>query len=195
MQEKKAVSKTAIWLALAGLYLGWGVTFLANHYALQAVPPLLMNGSRNFLAGIILYAFLRLRGAQRPTARMWRSASVVGFIMICCGSGANIWAQKVVPTGISSLIIGSIPLWMVILEIFISKKAKTPGPRAFAVLGVFIGFAGIILLIGPANIMGTDTGLNPLGTAALLTGSFFWALGSLKSRTAVLPSSRVLGSG
>ncbi|MCL1817540.1 MAG: EamA family transporter [Spirochaetaceae bacterium] len=195
MQEKKTVTKLAIWLALMGVYLGWGTTFLANHYVLEAFPAFISNGVRNFLAGAILYIFLRLRGAERPTAQMWKSSFITGSIMICCGSGLNVWGQSVVPSGISALLIGSTPLWMVILEIIISRRAKTPGPNAAAVLGVLIGFAGIILLIGPGNLVGTDTRLHPVGTAALLIGSFFWSLGSLKSRTAVLPSSPILKAG
>jgi drug/metabolite transporter (DMT)-like permease len=195
VEKEKAAGKTAVWLALIGVYFGWGATYLANHYALEAFPAFIMNGMRNLLAGIILYTFQRLRGAKAPTGKMWRSAFVVGFIMLCCGSGVNVWGQGMTPSGISSLLIGSIPLWMVLLDVIISKRARTPGPNRIAVLGVFIGFAGIVLLIRPGNIMGTQAELNPLGTAALLTGSFFWAAGSLKSRTAVFPPSRILGSG
>jgi drug/metabolite transporter (DMT)-like permease len=195
VEKKKTVGKTTIWLALMGVYLGWGATYLANHYALEAFPAFIMNGMRNLLAGIILYVFQRARGAKPPTGRMWKSAFVVGFIMLCCGSGINVWGQRLTPSGIASLLIGSTPLWMVFLDVIISKRAKVPGPKGIAILGVFIGFAGIILLIGPGNIMGTQAELNPLGTAALLTGSFFWAAGSLKSRTAAFPPSRILGSG
>ena len=192
--EKKAISKSVIWLALFGVYLGWGVIYLANHYILAVFPAFIINGIRNIVAGVILYAFLRLRGEAPPSARMWKSALFVGFIMICCGSGANFWAQTVVPTGMSSLLIGSTPLWLVIMEIFICKKNKTKGPGALAVLGVLIGFGGIILLIGPGNIFGANIELNPVGAAALLGGSLFFAAGSLKSRSAHLPPSRVLSS-
>jgi drug/metabolite transporter (DMT)-like permease len=194
VEKKQSAGKIRIWLALIGVYLGWGATYLANHYALEAFPAFIMNGMRNLLAGIFLYTFQRVRGAPPPTGKMWKSAFVVGFIMLCCGSGINVWGQGLAPSGVSSLLIGSIPLWMVILDIFISRRAKIAGPNAIAVFGVFIGFAGIVLLIGPGNIMGSQAGLNPLGTAALLTGSFFWAVGSLKSRTAVFPPSRILGS-
>ena len=194
MAEDKSVSRTAIWLALIGVYLGWGVIFLANQYALRAFPAFLMNGARNLIAGVILYAFVMLRGVKAPTVKMWKSAFVVSFIMICCGSGLNFWGQSMIPSGISALLIGSTPLWMVILEIIISKRAKTPGPTALAIMGVIIGFAGIVFLIGPGNIVGAHTRLRPLGTVALLIGSFFWSAGSLKSRTAVLPSSRILSA-
>ena len=194
MEEKKSVSKSAVWLALVGVYIGWGVIFLANKYALKAFPPFMMNGARNLLAGIILYAFLRLRGAAPPAARMWRPAFWVGFVMFCCGSGPMFWGQLRIPSGISALIIGATPLWMVILDIIISKRAKAPGPGVVSVLGVLIGFSGIVLLIGPLNILGAHGELHLLSAAAMIGGAFFWAAGSLMSRTADLPASRTLGS-
>ncbi|MDR3200648.1 MAG: EamA family transporter [Spirochaetales bacterium] len=194
MEDKKPISKAAIWLGLVGIYLGWGTTYLANHYALEAFPAFIMNGTRNLMAGIILYAFQRSRGARPPTAKMWKSAFIVGLIMISGGSGINVWAQKFVPSGIASLLVGSIPFWMAVLDIIASRRAKTKGPSKLAVVGIIFGFAGIVLLIGPVNIMGTGVMVSPLGAAALMIGSILWSAGSLKSRTAVFPSSRVLGS-
>jgi drug/metabolite transporter (DMT)-like permease len=195
VEEKKPAGKTAILLGMLGIIFGWGTTYIATHYALMVIPAWLMSGFRNLLAGVLLYAFQRLNGAKPPTLQMWKSACVVGLIMICAGSGLNVWAQGIVPSGISSLLIGSIPLWMTLLDLAVSKHAKVPGPGKIAVAGILFGFLGIVLLIGPMNIMGTRIVLNPLGVAALLIGSFFWAAGSLKSRSAVFPSSRVLGSG
>jgi drug/metabolite transporter (DMT)-like permease len=195
MRDKGTVSKTAIWCGMAGIYIGWGTTYIATHYALEAFPSFLMTGARNILAGVILYVFQRLRGARQPDGRMWKSAFGVGLLVICAGSGINVWAQQIVPTGVASLLIGSIPLWMALLDIIGSKRAKTPGPGGVALTGIFFGFAGILLLIGPVNILGSGVMVNPKGAAALLIGSLFWSAGSLKSRTAVFPSSRVLGSG
>ena len=177
------------------VYLGWGANFLALQYALYAFPVFLMNGSRNLLGGIILYVFQRLRGSERPTPEMWKSAFVVGFIMISCGAGPNVWAQSVVPSGVASLIIGSVPLWVVILEIINSKRNKTSGPNLLSIVGVCIGFAGIIFLIRPGMIMGINIELHTFGAITLICGSFFWALGSIKARKALLPPSRILGSG
>jgi drug/metabolite transporter (DMT)-like permease len=125
---------------------------------------------------------------------MWKSAFGVGLLMLCGGAGINVWAQQIVPSGIASLLIGSIPLWMALLDIIGSKRRKTQGPGRIALIGIFFGFAGILLLIGPVNILGSGVMVNPKGAAALLVGSLFWSAGSLKSRTAVFPRSRVLGS-
>jgi drug/metabolite transporter (DMT)-like permease len=194
VEGRTSAGRAAIWLGLAGVYVGWGTTYLANHYALEAFPAFIMNGIRNLIAGLILYGFQRRRGARAPNAAMWKSALVVGFFMLCCGSGINVWAQGITFSGIASLLIGSTPLWMALLDIIISRRAKTPGPNRIAVLGIILGFVGIVLLVGPGHIMGAGVMVSPLGAAALLTGSFFWAAGSLKSRGAVFPPSRVLGS-
>jgi drug/metabolite transporter (DMT)-like permease len=195
VEGQTSPGRAAIWLGLAGVYLGWGTTYLANHYALEAFPAFIMNGTRNLIAGVILYAFQRLRGARPPNGAMWKSALAVGFLMLCCGSGINVWAQGMTYSGIASLLVGSTPLWMALFDVILGARARQPGPGKMAVLGVLLGFGGIVLLVGPLRVMDAGTMVSPLGAAALLTGSFFWAAGSLKSRGAVFPPSRVLGSG
>jgi drug/metabolite transporter (DMT)-like permease len=90
------------------------------------------------------------------------------------------------------LLIGSVPLWMAAID------ALRPGgrrPTRWMILGVISGFLGIAILIGPAGLSGGDGGVDPLGAMVLLLASFFWAVGSLYSRRAKLPSSPLLGTG
>ena len=82
--------------AFAVLYFVWGSTFLAIRFTLNTVPPFLGAGVRFVLAGLIVYGWLRHRGAKPPTADQWRKASIAGSLMILVGYGAVFWAQQTV---------------------------------------------------------------------------------------------------
>jgi drug/metabolite transporter (DMT)-like permease len=183
--------KARIWLALLTVYIVWGSTYLAIRFAVETMPPFLMAGVRFLVAGLILFAWRRLAG-DRPAVRIeWRSAAIIGFFLLVGGNGSVVWAEQHVPSGIAALIVGSAPLWMVTLDA-IRPGGRRPSGRT--ILGVLIGFAGIVVLIGPGQFAGSG-GIDSLGVAALLLAAFMWAVGSLYSRHAPLPGSPLLGTG
>jgi drug/metabolite transporter (DMT)-like permease len=183
--------KARIWLALMTVYIVWGSTYLAIRFAVETMPPFLMAGVRFLVAGLILYTWRRLAG-DRPAVKIeWRSAAIIGFFLLVGGNGSVVWAEQHVPSGIAALIVGSAPLWMVTLDA-IRPGGRRPSGRT--ILGVLIGFAGIVVLIGPGQFSGSG-GIDSLGVAALLLAAFMWAVGSLYSRHAPLPGSPLLGTG
>ncbi len=183
--------KARIWLALLTVYIVWGSTYLAIRFAVETMPPFLMAGVRFLVAGLILYSWRRLAG-DRPAVKIeWRSAAIIGFFLLVGGNGSVVWAEQHVPSGIAALIVGSAPLWMVTLDA-IRPGGRRPSGRT--ILGVLIGFAGIVVLIGPGQFTGSG-GIDSLGVAALLLAAFMWAVGSLYSRHAPLPGSPLLGTG
>jgi drug/metabolite transporter (DMT)-like permease len=184
--------KARIWIALVTVYIVWGSTYLAIRFAVETMPPFLMAGVRFTIAGLILYAWRRLARDRGPAKIEWRSAAIIGFFLLVGGNGSVVWAEQRVPSGIAALIVGSAPLWMVLLD------AMRPGghrPAGRTVAGVLIGFIGIVILIGPGQITGTAEKMDPLGVAALLLAAFMWAVGSLYGRNAPLPRSPLLGTG
>jgi drug/metabolite transporter (DMT)-like permease len=184
--------RTRIWLALLTVYLVWGSTYLAIRFAVDTMPPFLMAGVRFLVAGLIMYTWRRMAG-DRPAAKIeWRSAAIVGFFLLVGGNGSVVWAEQHVPSGIAALIVGSAPLWMVAMDA-IRPGGHRPNRRTIA--GVLLGFAGIVILIGPGQLAGTGEEIDSLGVAALLLAAFMWAVGSLYSRSARLPGSPLLGTG
>jgi len=183
--------KVKIWLAMLSVYIFWGSTYLAIRFAVETMPPFLMAATRFLIAGAILYLWRRAAGDPAPTRVEWRSAVVVGLLLLLGGNGGVVWAEQRVVSGIAALMVGSAPLWMVLVD------ALRPGgvrPNLQTMLGVLVGFGGIVLLIGPGNF-GNGGGLDRVGVIVLLIASFFWALGSLYSRQARLPASPLLGTG
>lgn len=194
MDNHSSPNRTAVWAGMLSIYILWGSTYIANRLAVQTIPPFLMTGIRNLTAGAVLYGLRRFRGDAPPSAANWKSAILVGALMLGGGSGLVAWSQLTVPSGIAALIAGSVPLWMALLDILGGGKTRRHRPGIIAVLGIAAGFAGILVLIGPGRLVGLEDEINPAGAAALLFGAFFWAFGSLKSRGAVFPESRLLGS-
>ena len=176
------VSRLKVGLAFGAIYLFWGSTFLANRFALDALPPLLLAGARHFTAGVLLYAFARLRGAPRPQARYWPTAALIGGLMLVLGNGGVVFSQEYVPSGIAAVLIAMVPLWMVGLD-WIWKGSGRPAPRVLG--GVALGLVGIGVLAGPGSLGGR---IDPVGLEILLVSGLCWATGSLLSRDAKLPA-------
>jgi len=183
--------KTKIWLALLALYIVWGSTYLAIRFAVETIPPFLSAGLRFLVSGVILLIWRRAAGDAMPTKRQWRSTAIVGIFLLLGGNGLVSFAEQDVPSGIAALIIGSMPLWLVSIE------AVRPGgvkPNWFAIIGLIVGFGGIFLLVGPAELTGGGHTLNPLGVGTLLMAAFLWSIGSIYSRNVDMPKSSLMGT-
>jgi drug/metabolite transporter (DMT)-like permease len=187
-----SASGLAIWSALIAVYIVWGSTYLAIRFVVETMPPFLAAGFRFLIAGGVLYIFTRLRGDKAPLRLEWRSAAIVGFFLLVGGNGAVMWAEQRVASGIAALMIASVPLWIALLD------AIRPGgrrPDRWVIVSVLAGFAGIIILIGPAQFIGSEDRVDLVGMAVLLFAAFSWAIGSLYNRGANLPASPLLGTG
>ncbi len=181
----------AIWAALFTLYLVWGSTYLAIRYAVESLPPFLMSSARALIAGGLLYVWRRARGDAAPSRVEWRSTVIIGISLLVGGSGGVAWSERRVTSSVASLLVGTLPLWMVLLD------ALRPGgqrPGWWAIVGVVTGFIGVVVLLNPTQSIGSVENVDPLGAAIVIAAAFFWSLGSIYSRTASLPSSPLLAT-
>jgi drug/metabolite transporter (DMT)-like permease len=190
---KKSANPVAIWAAMISVYVAWGSTYLAISFAIKSIPPFLMAGFRFLIAGSLLYAWRRLSGDAAPTRIHWRSAAVVGLLLLLGGNGGVVWAEQKVPSGIAALMVGSSPLWMVLIDWLRGNREHKPTWLTGA--GVLVGFLGIAVLVGPAELVGAHGGIDLVGGGVLTLAAFLWAAGSLYSRSASLPASPLLGTG
>src|SRR5262245_43140822 len=171
-------------LAFAAVYVLWGSTYLAIRIGVETIPPFLLAGIRHLTAGTLMYVWLRSRGAERPTRRHWRSAAIIGGLMLLGGNGLVTWAERTVPSGLAALIVASVPIWMTVRDAIQHRQR----PHGVVVAGLAMGILGIGLLVAPGSLGGAAH-VDPLGALALLSAALFWAIGSLYSRRAPLPSS------
>jgi drug/metabolite transporter (DMT)-like permease len=175
-------------LAFAVIYLAWGATFVAIRIAVGVVPPFLAAAIRFLIAGLLLYGFVRLRGAPRPTPREWRSLALLGTLVIFLDYSAYFWGERYVSSGAAAMIAGTIPLITGLLEMLVFRQ------RAFrwsALLTIALGFTGVAVLVS-----GQVKGGQPLlPSLALIGGCVAWSLGMVLARSIPLPSSRAVAAG
>ncbi len=184
-------TRTQIVLAFAAVYIIWGSTYLAIRFALESLPPFLMAGVRFVVAGAILYIAQRVRSGTKPTFEQWRATFIIGGLLIAVGNGAVVWAELRIPSGIAAILVAVLPCWMVLLD-WLWQGNERPDWRTTA--GLLLGFAGLALLIVP-GIRGDAGSLNIGGIAAVMVGSFCWAVGSVYSKRAPLPRPQLLATG
>jgi drug/metabolite transporter (DMT)-like permease len=173
--------------AFLAVYIIWGSTYLAIRFAVTTIPPFLMGALRFLIAGGLLYAWTRWRGVARPTAAEWRSTFIVGGLLLLLGNGCVVWAETRVSSGVTSLLVAMVPLWMGIWEALIGRH--TPTRRAW--IGLLMGLAGVYILARPSDLAGA---VDSWGAAALMFASAAWALGSVLSRRLKMPASSFLAT-
>lgn len=175
--------------AFAAVYLIWGSTYLAIRFVEESLPPFFMAGTRFLIAGLILYVLTRLRGARRETRADWGKMFVTGGLMLLGGHGAVVWAEQVVPSGLTALLVGTVPLWIAIMD-WVWNRSK---PNAKVAAGLVLGFFGVMLLVGGVGSLGASS-VDIVSAAILVSGAFLWANGSLYSRSTKLSASPLLGT-
>jgi drug/metabolite transporter (DMT)-like permease len=175
-------------LAFFAIYVLWGTTFLAIRIAVEEVPPLFAAGCRFFVAGVVLYGFMRVKGQPGPSAKQWRNLALIGLLMFVAEYGPLFWAEKYVPSGVTSVLAATIPLITIVVEMLVFRQQRF----RWSLLGAaLLGFCGIGVLLLP----GGERHFGLLPCIAILLGTIAWSSGSVLNRSLELPGSRPLTSG
>ena len=192
-------STLSVALALGTVYVVWGSTYLAIAYVVETLPPLLAAAIRFLIAGTALIAFVaaqhawrrsRGRDADLPVPRMveWRTALIVGTLLLLGGNGLVSLAEQRIPSGIAAVMIATVPIWMSLFEAFLTRTA----PSALAIGGIAVGLVGAVILLLPSEGIGS---LDPIGVGMVAVSAMAWASGSLYARRGPLPRNALLGTG
>lgn len=169
-------------LALSSIYIIWGSTFLAVRYVLESFPPLAMSGARFGVAGILLYLYCWGR-CPRPSGRQWRSAALVGVLMLGTGTGLVAWAEQTVTSGQAALLNATTPMWIALWAFY---RRGYPGHATVA--GVALATLGVVTLVGGA-------GTWSVGALAIFLASLSWTAATILSPNLDKPASSVQFSG
>ncbi len=145
--------------ALFALYIIWGSTYFVIRIGVESWPPLMMAGVRFLSAGILLMAFLLLRGEKLPPLRQSINAALIGLLLLAVGNGlVTVAEHQNVPSGIAAVVVATVPLFTLCFSYFFGIKT-----RKLEWVGIAIGLAGIILLNSGGNLSG-----NPWGAIEML---------------------------
>ncbi len=170
--------RTWLIIAFAIVSVVWGSTYLGIRVALESYPPFLLGAVRFVLAGAVLLVVARVRGEAMPSRREWVSAAVTGGLFFVIGNGLVNVAEATVSSGLASVLVATMPLW---LTIFGRMFGATASPREIA--GVLLGLSGVVILN-----LGGDLRASPTGAVICLLAPLGWSLGSLASQRLPLPA-------
>jgi drug/metabolite transporter (DMT)-like permease len=159
-------------LCLAATWLVWGSTYLAIKWALLSFPPFFQMGTRFLVAGALLMAWMRWRGAAWPGQRQWLHALIVGSLMLGGGMGGTAFSEQTVGSGLVVAFIAVVPLMIAGLNLL---WGVVPGRLELA--GVALGLGGVLMLT-----QGTGFQASPSGLVAITTACVCWSLGSVLSQ-------------
>ena len=152
--------------------------------AVETIPPFAVGGSRFLIAGSLTFLFLRLRGLPAPTWNQWRSAALIGTLLMVGGNGVVMWAVQKIPSGIAALVVSTMPLWMTVFDWLFYGGPK---PTVRVSVGLALGLAGTFLLVAPANLFGSGQSLHLPSMIVLMLAPISWSIGSLQARRMDLP--------
>lgn len=175
-------STLMIVMAFATVYLVWGSTYFFIQKAVQDFPPLLMGALRFFASGLLLLGWSFARRERVFNKKEIGHAIVGGFLMLFIGNGAVIWVEQYMPSAMVAILVSSSPLWFVLLD---KPKWKENLTSRSTIIGLVIGFAGVVLLFGEklaGAFSGNGNSLHIGGMLLLIIGSMAWAGGSLYAK-------------
>jgi len=178
-------------VAFAIIYFVWGSTFYAIRVGVQEVPPFLLAGIRFLISGAALYGWTKMRGEQGPSGREWGSVAVLAVLIFVGDYGAVFWAEQRVASGLTAVMMATIPAFMALAEIFILGTQRLTVRLVAALL---IGLGGVGVLVSRSLDLG-GAPIDRMGAMVLIVGAMSWSVASALARMLPLPESKVVSSG
>jgi drug/metabolite transporter (DMT)-like permease len=191
MESTPRPSRWKTLLAFAIIYFVWGSTFLAIRVGVREVPPLVFAGMRFFAAGILLYVWMRATGTAGPTRSEWALVTLLAALIFLVDYGLVFWAEQRVPSGITAVMLATIPAFTALLEIMILRTQKLTFRLGCALV---VGLVGVAVLVSHSVAFG-DAPIERSGAIALVVAAISWSLASVLTRKLRLPESKVMSSG
>lgn len=188
-----ATPRPASWkilLAFGVIYFVWGSTFLAIRIGVHEVPPLLLAAIRFFVSGLLLLAWMRFRRTPWPSFQQWSAASLLGLLIFVIDYGCLFWAEQRVPSGISAVILATIPVFVTFFAIVLLRTQRLTFRLALA---LSIGLFGVAVLMNRSFSLG-ELPIDRRGAVALLIAALTWSFATIITRKLPLPDSKPMSA-
>ena len=173
-------SRPSGWLiagCLLSVYVIWGTTYFAIKVGIEGAAPFFLIGTRFLVAGACLMLWQVARGRKAPTANQWRSAVLVGFLLLVVGNGGVAVAERWVSSGATVALISVMPLATALWSACFGES-----PRRLEWVAIALGGVGAAVML-----LGRDLQGSLLGTLMILCGTTCWSLGTVLSRRLDIP--------
>src|SRR5467141_3706355 len=192
----EALKRRPTWktlLAFAIIYFVWGSTYFAIRVGVREVPPFLLAAMRFLVAGLVLYGWMIAQGERSPSGRQWMSASLLAILIFVLDYGLVFWAEQRVPSGITAVMMATIPVFMALSEIIFLRTQRLTFRLALALL---IGIGGVSVLVSRSLSLSLgEVPIDRAGAIALVIAAISWSVASALTRKLPLPESKVMSSG
>lgn len=184
----QGASPRAVWVALGIVYVAWGSTYLGIRVVDRTIPPFLGAGTRFMLAGALLLGARAyfLRSLPRVRARELGSLALISVLLLTIGNGGVSYAERHVPSGLTALLVASMPLWILVIRSIAGDR-----PRRATLAGLAVGFVGVGLLVLRG---GEQQGASVVYMLVVVAAALSWAIGSWLSSRLPLPQDVATGT-
>lgn len=172
--------KTKLYLSIFCVGFFWGTTFLGIRIGVETIPPFLVSGMRNLVAGslIMIYLFVAKKTERIQLHHLVR-AFILALLMIVIGNGLTTYAEKYISSGLTSLISTLSPLVVLLFNLFLGYEKLS----LKTVAGIFLGLFGMYLLY-ENNLSDFMKPEYRKGVGALLLAIVAWSAGTLVTKRA-----------
>ena len=178
MAQRQISYRLLIIIAFLCIYLIWGTTYMAIRIGLDGLPPFMMASVRFIMAGVLLVAYCLWTGQKWPKFHSMVRNAFFALIIMVGGQGLLVWSEQYIATGYASVLVATIPLWFVIID---KSNWKLYFSNPYIILGVILGFIGILTLFGE-TLSGESVStsrLELIATCLVLIGAISWVFGTL----------------
>ncbi|OGP63611.1 MAG: hypothetical protein A2V65_05150 [Deltaproteobacteria bacterium RBG_13_49_15] len=175
MERKEIIKAYTAWVSVCFF---WGTTYLAIRIGVQNLPPALFAGIRWLAAGLIFLVALRLKGISFPKRKEYPNLFIVGITLLVLANGLVVWAEQWVPSGLTALIVATLPFWMAGFDALIPSGSRMSIRKG---IGIVIGFLGLFILFYP-DLKTSFDGAYFIGVLVLFFAPISWAIGSIYSK-------------
>ncbi len=169
---------TRAYLALASIYIVWGTTYLAIRIGVESLPPVLFTGLRWLAAGPIMLLLLLLKKYKLPNKNDIIHLGISGLLLLGGGNGLVVFAEQSVPSGLTALLITTVPFWVVGIEAILPQGKRI---NLTVTAGLILGLLGVSLIFG-GDLKSLFDSSHIAGVIGLMFAVFFWSVGTLYSK-------------
>ena len=165
------------WITLSVLTVLWGTAFFFNELALASLPPSVLVAGRIAIATAVLLAYMWAKGVQLPTrSRAWVPMIVLAVLGNVLPFRLIAWAQNHIDSSLAGILMSVMPLFVLTLAHFFLPGSRLTPSR---ISGFILGFAGVVVIVGPEALGGLRDNMALWGALAALGAAFSYSVSSI----------------